>query len=201
MRNKQSIPSTIGARNFAYSERHNEELYTSPPFIIDELIKHVELKEFVWECAAGLGHLSKRLRELGYLCFATELHHRPELTYLDDNITFEKDFLSIKEENYYTGDIVTNPPFNTSLEFITQGLRVLKPGGKMCYLLPIRYLEGKQRKKEIYDINPPKLILMFSGRVNCLMGGVENKKASSMMAFAWFIWEKGYQGDTVIKWI
>ncbi len=27
------------------------------------------------------------------------------------------------------------------------------------------------------------------------------KMASSTMAFAWFVWEKGYTGEPIIKWI
>ena len=27
------------------------------------------------------------------------------------------------------------------------------------------------------------------------------KKWNSTMCFAWFVWEKGYSGDTIIKWI
>ena len=31
--------------------------------------------------------------------------------------------------------------------------------------------------------------------------GQFEKYKSSMMCYAWFVWEKGYKGDTILKWI
>lgn len=46
---------------------------------------------------------------------------------------------------------------------------------------------------------------MFSERQAPLPNGKEldeNGKAwSSAMCFAWFVWEKGYKGDPIIKWL
>ena len=27
------------------------------------------------------------------------------------------------------------------------------------------------------------------------------EKKSSAVCYAWFVWEKGYKGDTIVKWI
>ena len=40
-----------------------------------------------------------------------------------------------------------------------------------------------------------------SSRLNCAMNGEFEKYPSSAVAYAWFVWEKGYRGNPVIKWI
>jgi len=64
--------------------------------------------------------------------------------------------------------------------------------------LKIQFLEGKQRK-EFFKKYPPKTIWVSSSRIKCGMNGEFSDK-SSMMALAWYVWEKGYKGDTVVKW-
>lgn len=39
---------------------------------------------------------------------------------------------------------------------------------------------------------------------NLKFGMKRNRKkipVASAVAYAWYVWEKGYQGDTVVKWI
>ena len=32
-------------------------------------------------------------------------------------------------------------------------------------------------------------------------GDFKQFKQNRAVAYAWFVWEKGYQGDTILKWI
>ena len=49
---------------------------------------------------------------------------------------------------------------------------------------------------------PPYRIYIFSSRVNCAMNGdFETYKVNSAVAYAWFIWKKGYKGRPEIFWI
>lgn len=67
--------------------------------------------------------------------------------------------------------------------------------------LKVQFLEGKERRK-LFEKYPPKVIYVSSSRINCAMNGdFEKYKFNSAVAYAWFVWEKGYCGDTVIKWI
>lgn len=62
------------------------------------------------------------------------------------------------------------------------------------------FLEGKARKA-FFEENPPKVIYVASGRLNCAKNGEFDKYPSSAVAYAWFVFEKGYKGDTIVKWI
>ena len=64
----------------------------------------------------------------------------------------------------------------------------------------LQFLEGKSRKKFFLE-NPPKVVYVSSSRLNCAMNGDFDKYESSAIAYAWFVWEKGFKGDPIIKWI
>lgn len=66
--------------------------------------------------------------------------------------------------------------------------------------LKLTFLEGKDRK-EMFKEYPPQTVYVCSGRVNCAKNGNFDDYESSAIAYAWFVWQKGYTSDTVIKWI
>ena len=61
-------------------------------------------------------------------------------------------------------------------------------------------LEGQARRK-MFEENPPKKIYVFSGRVKCAKNGDFDSMGSSAVAYAWFVWEKGFRGEPIIKWV
>lgn len=44
------------------------------------------------------------------------------------------------------------------------------------------------------------MTLVASGRLSCAKNGDFSRCAGNAMSYAWFIWEKGYKGDTILKW-
>lgn len=66
--------------------------------------------------------------------------------------------------------------------------------------LKLQFLEGQARKKT-FEKYPPKTIYVFSKRVICAMNGNFDQYKSSAVAYAWFVWEKGYRGSPCVKWI
>ena len=67
--------------------------------------------------------------------------------------------------------------------------------------LRLQFLEGKERR-EFFRSFPPKVVYVFSYRITCAANGdFENARNNTAVAYAWFVWEKGYKGDTVVKWL
>jgi hypothetical protein len=70
--------------------------------------------------------------------------------------------------------------------------------------LKIQFLEG-QKRKIFFQSFPPKIIYVFSSRQNPWRNGSSVDERgnpwASTMCFAWFVWESGYTGDPIIKWI
>ena len=197
--NKNSIYKTLGASNHTDKERQNEDYYATDPIAIDKLVKVVKLPRYIWECACGEKHLSNRLEELGYFVCSSDIIQRcdkvQELDFLKANIE-DVPFVESRA-------IVTNPPYKYAKEFVLKALELLDDGELCCMFLKLTFLEGKGRYKDLFSKYPPKRVLVFSERVLCAPNGnfIEAKKQGSAVAYAWFVWEKGYNGNTTIEWI
>ena len=71
-------------------------------------------------------------------------------------------------------------------------------------LLKLTFLEGKARYRDLFSRFPPKTVYVFTDRLMCAKNGdFERMKAGggSAVAYAWFVWEKGYTRPTQIDWI
>lgn len=67
--------------------------------------------------------------------------------------------------------------------------------------LRLQFLEGKERQR-LFKNFPPKVVYVFSSRILCAKNGdFEADRYNSAIAYAWFVWVKGYKGDTIIRWI
>ena len=70
--------------------------------------------------------------------------------------------------------------------------------------LKLTFLEGKARYKELFSKYPPKSVYVFPERVQCAKNADFDRMkecGGSAVAYAWFVWEKGYIGKAVVDWI
>ena len=189
--NSRSAHATLGARNYALNERETNDYYATEPKAIELLCELETFSPTVWECACGEGHLAKKLTEKGYKVISSDLIDRG----------FGKggvDFL--KCDKPFDGDIITNPPYKFAKEFVEHALEIITDGHKVVMFLKLQFLEGKARRK-MFEKYPPKKIYVSSGRLRCAMNGDFEKYAkSNAVTYAWFIWEKGYTGNTIVGW-
>ena len=137
-------------------------------------------------------HISDILEEYGYKVYKTDIVERSRK--LDDVI----DFLEYCKP--WSGDIITNPPYKQARQFIQKALDIVSMGNKVAMFLKLTFLESKDRKQFFLE-NPPKTVYVSSSRLYCAKNGDFSKPYSSAVAYAWYLWEKGYQGETIIKWI
>ena len=205
--NKGSTFKVLGASNHSEHEREVNDYYATDPKAIDLLLKVEAFKGGVWENACGEGHLSKRLRELGLEVISTDLIDRG---YGKGNVDF------LKCTKALAPNIITNPPYKFALEWAKHSIELLPENGKLALFLKIQFLESENRKK-FFEQYPPKFIYCFSNRILCGINGDffekdkegnviykkdgTPKKMSSAAFYAWYIWEKGYKGDTILRWI
>ena len=97
--------------------------------------------------------------------------------------------------------IVQNPPFKLALEFVQHGLELLNKGELLFSLHRIQFLETRERFAKLYgNKQKPKYVFVFANRVTCVAPDVPNK-GQGAMCYAWFMWQKGFRGNTQIKWI
>ena len=189
--NSRSTHAMMGARNYAQNEREVYDYYATEPKALELFLKKEKFSERVWECACGEGHLSEVLKKHGYTVKSTDLIDRG---YGVGGV----DFLTCTDE--FDGDIITNPPYKYAKEFVEKALKLVTDGHKVAMFLKLQFLEGKARRK-MFDELPPKTVWVSSSRLHCAMNGDFEKYAkASAVSYAWFVWEKGFKGDTIIKW-
>lgn len=189
--NRLSVHQAIGARNYAQHEREHNDFYATEPKAVEMLLKVESFAPNIWECACGRGQMSKVLEANGYKVRSTDLVDRG---YGEGGV----DFLAQVEQ--WDGDIITNPPYKYGIEFVDKRLELIKDGNRVAMFLKLQFLEGKKRRA-FFEKNPPKIIYVSTSRLVCALGGdFESYKHSNAVTYAWFIWEKGYKGDPIIKW-
>lgn len=191
-----SVFAPLGASNHSTYEREKNDFYATDPKALELLLEIEGFSHFVWECACGKGHLSEVLKKYGHDVKSSDLIDRGYVG------TIVQDFFSITKEDVQKDcarDIITNPPYSRGMDFVKHALDISEDGTKIAMFLKVQFLEGQARRK-LFEEHPPKIIYVSSGRLLCARNGDFQDFKSSAIAYAWYIWEKGYTGDTVIKW-
>ena len=193
-RNSNSIYKTLGASNHTDKERQNEDYYATTPKAAELLLELETFSPNIWECACGEGHLSKVFESKGYNVRSSDLMDR-------GFGETETDFLGI-DNLEWNGDVITNPPYKYAQEFVQKALQIIPRGNKVAMFLKLQFMEGKGRKN-LFLKNPPKTIYVSSSRLMCAKNAEFEKMVAgggSAVAFAWYVWEKGFVGTTELKW-
>ena len=183
-----------GAGGDGDSERQSEDYYATEPKAIHKLCAVEQFTDTVWECACGGGHMVQALRENGYKVYATDIVNR--WVVIDE----VKDFLAARHSSI---DIITNPPYRYAKEFVEHALDIVDEGRKVAMFLKLTFLESKSRRT-LFEKYPPKRIWVFSERVQCAKNGdfeTYKQGVGTAVAYAWYIWEKGYKGQPTVGWI
>lgn len=192
--NAGSIYKTIGASNHTDKERQPEDYYATEPKAAELLCDLMQFHPHIWECACGEGHLAEVFKARGYHVFASDLVDRGYgLGYTD--------FLT-QTGGTFCGDIITNPPYKYAQQFVEKALSLVPDGYYVAMFLKLAFMEGKARKK-LFESHPPKYIYVSSSRLLCAKNGEFQKMrdgGGSAVAYGWYVWEKGYKGDTIVKW-
>jgi len=183
--------STLGVN--PNTEREQEDYYATNPnavLLFLENLGDLKLNNNLWECACGEGHISKILLKKGYNVKSSDLINR--------GFGEQQDFL--KYEERFDGDIITNPPFILAEDFIKKAIEVLKDGNKLILLMKIQFLESESRYN-LFKKYPLKYIYVHSSRQLCSRKGDFENYKSTTLCYCWYVWEKGFNGETIIRWI
>ena len=191
MAGSRKVFKPIGSSNHTPDERAEHDYYATDPQAVEMLLALETFSPVIWEPACGEGHISKVLAAHGHEVISTDLIYRgfgdPE----------PMDFLTETFPDF-EGDIITNPPYSAGLEFVERALETVRPGGKIAMFLKVQFLEGK-RRGELFAKTPPRTIYISRSRLACAKNG-NFEHTEKAIAYAWYVWEKGFTGDPVIKW-
>lgn len=193
--NTRSVFTSIGAKTYSLCEREPTDFYATNPKALEVFLEMINqdgiiLPHRICEPSCGAGHLSEVLKNHGYEVDSYDLYNHGY-----GKIGF--DFLksTMKAECF-----LTNPPYKYALRFVQKALENVLPNGYVIMFLKIQFLEGKERYK-FFKKNPPKYVYVNSSRQNCARNADFTTYSGSAVCYAWFIWERGFSGEPIIRWI
>lgn len=179
------------------SERKDSDFYPTPLnsiYAFLDAYDGIKSTDMILEPSAGNGNIITALRNKGYTNPIHAVELREEERY---NLVGKADKVGIF--NYLTEDIpykydviIGNPPYSLALEFVDKSLTLLKPGGRVIFLLRTAFLESKKRFKW-WQSHPLSGLYTLHNRPSFTGKGTD---ASS---YSWFVWEKSETITQVIE--
>lgn len=195
-----SLPGHALAGKSVTRDRVDNDFYATNPKAVEMLFEAepFNVGDYLEPCV-GQGHISNKIKELvpDARMSSIDLIDRgyPEVIVAD--------FLDYKSDMRWDY-IVTNPPYSLGKEFAEKSLSLLREGGKLAMFMKIQFLEGEKRR-QFYKDNPPKAIYVFTKRMATFNNGNEldenGKRWATTMCHAWIVWEKGFKGEPVVRWL
>ena len=186
-------------KNFSLNstKRNKNDYYQTPYSMTRQLLEVENFEGKILEPCCGAGAIVKVLRDYDKSIDYCDLNNEFSLTGIFKNF---KDFINDDFDRY--DNIITNPPYSLANEFILKAKEITN--NKIAMLLPLNYLHGVTRYNEIYLDRkfPLKAVYVF-----CRYGMLEEtirddgSYRTGMMVYAWYIWDKDYKGEPIIRWI
>lgn len=186
--NKKSIFVTLGASNHTAEKREENDYYATEPKATELLLELEKFDKNILEPSCGEGHISKVLEQNNYSVTSSDLINR--------GFGKVKNFYDYKTWN---GDIITNPPYKYATIFVEHSLKIIPLGNKIAMFLKVQFMESLERAK-LFVTAPPSVVYISSRRLACAKNGDFHLYSNRAVAYAWYIWQKGYTGNTVLKW-
>jgi hypothetical protein len=175
------------AGQHTYKER-GDDCYETPPEAVQALLKVEKLPHRIWEPCCGSGNIAGTLIQAGHAVSPTDLYDYgyglPDVDFLTTEVQTSADA------------IVTNPPYQLAQKFIERAIDLKIP--LVIMLLRLAFLES-ERRRTVLEHSGLARIHVFRNRLPMMhRKGWDGPKASSAIPFAWFVWERGHTGPTII---
>lgn len=197
---REFLSGTSLAGTSTTRERVNYDYYATPYQATEMLLDEVKFSGNFLEPCVGGGHIVDIIKRY----YPNECVYGVDIVDRGYPNTLVADFLKHDFLGQKFDNVVTNPPFSLAQEFLEKCMEVVNDGGKIAMFLKIQFLEGAKRR-EMFKKYPPKYIYVFVKRQAPWNNGSpvdeKGKPWSSTMCFAWFVWEKGFTGEPIVRWL
>ena len=160
--------------------------------MISDGILHTNDK--IYEPCCGAGAIANVLKEFGF-----ENVKQSDIQ-TADYISGEKGIDVYDIPDHACDVVFTNPPYDrmTKDNMLQEFLRIADK--KVILLLNIFYLSSSSRK-EMLENSHLRHIYIHSDRVTMYPYGLEKPKNGGTKMFAWYVWDKEYDGKPTLSWI
>jgi len=178
-------PNQKQSRRMVNNRRNNidHDFYPTPPIATIAILKHESFIGGVWEPACGDGAMSEVLISHGYDVLSSDLIDRG----------YGKPGVNFLRSSMISDNIMTNPPFKHGNKFIHQALTHAR--NKVVFLMRLNYLASQGRKKFFGPKSPMPFARVYIHSKRIPFG------PSTMMDFAWYVWDREHVGKPTMEWI
>lgn len=183
----------------------DNDLYTTPLAAMEALWENapkvLKKANTITDPCFGLGDMSRFFSNKGkYVCGVDMYNYGGGFSQYNDETTYA-DFLQMESCNNdieEEGVCVMNPPFTLTMEFVDKALTFWDD----CFVFSrLNTLESKKRSVKFKSKEwPLRKVWVFSGRVSCPRG-VDYETTANAVVYAWYWFDKDYEGEPTIGWV
>jgi hypothetical protein len=197
---------TSGSRNRGYPQRSGydrvaKDLYSEPPWCVSILLDALEswgepLRGKVLDPCCGLGNIVSVVLDRGVDIRGSDI--------ADHGFGDVVDLFTITKP---IGTVISNPPYGIAEQCLRHMLTIARQ--RVILLLRLTFLESRSRYRLFHE-HPPVWVAPCPDRPSIPPGAVREERdhngafiqpdhTGGTAPYAWFGWQPGYQGPTVIR--
>ena len=181
---------TVGASDADATQQRAKVLdgFHTPKIATRKLLEVEPLGKRILDPANGFNRISNVLESHGHKVFRSDIYRWSKKT---EVIKDFRDFTKLPPKI----DLVFNPPFVHAEAFVRKSIELLEPNRKVCMLARLQFLESQGRYQFFQDY-PPEFVHIFTFRLPRMRRfRYHGKQSGNTLAFAWFVWRKGWNGS------
>ena len=174
-------PAMLGTSGY---ERRQRDSYYTQAWVTEALVSQVELRNTLWEPAAGRGDMTAVLRDAGYRV-------------TESDIAWSESFDFMRQQSLPGGvrSIVTNPPVNQIEVFIRHALKLVCAADGLVAMLARNEFDCAGGLKDLFNKPPFAMKVVLTRRPSWSDMNI----ASPRHNFSWFIWDWKHAGPGVLR--
>jgi hypothetical protein len=195
--------------------RADHDFYPSPDWVVEaalNLIPDTFVPSTILDPGAGTGVWGRYARKRYPYALIRGIEIRPVLRVsFEYDEWFTEDYLqgSVRDTdtNCRYDLVIGNPPYgvggdrNYAEKFVRKAYGSLITGGYLVFLLRMAFLASQSRGAGLYKQMPPKEVAVLSKRPSFMPTGHPKEGKTDATEYAIFVWQKGYHGETKLRWI
>lgn len=152
-------------------------------FAAEQFPRHVHIHD---PCCGG-GNVPRVAIALGYSATGADIADRG----YGDVVNFLDDFRPQEV-------IVSNPPYGIIEPFIRHAVTI---SPLVCVVARLAFLEGRSRARDFWPVMPIARVWVSGPRLSMPPGGTVIVAKGGSIAYAWFVFARGYQGSPTLGWL
>jgi hypothetical protein len=170
--------------------RDSDDFYCEPSWVSERLFAVETFDGLIWDPACGLGTIPRAASAAGLSIFGSDI--------IDHGYGVRQDFLKATAPTTDVFNVVTNPPFVRTREFVENALTL--GAAKVAIIFPVRRLNAarwllKMSLARVWLLTPRPS--MPPGRLI-----VEGKKpGSGQTDFCWSVFDRTHTGPSTLRWL